>query len=232
MDLSKLDIDTYQQLLKTDLKQFGTYIDKFTNRVFTVSKASLGIERQLLHKWKKYELLPFRTIDSENKNWNRFSFIELCWLKVLLSLREQGIGLERLKHIKGFLFPTDFGDVLLKHLSVEDLHKYAPAALDEKEGIVKDNKIVPIEITKSSLEKSQASPFMILIFQTIFLGAKTILYITEDGTPDVIDLNEIEQRPLEGIKRALDIFDNASLTSVNIKKITDELLKLHEKHFN
>jgi DNA-binding transcriptional MerR regulator len=222
----------YVELLETDQTSFIKYISIFSQRNLTITKAEIGIERQQLFKWKKLGLLPYRTkIDSGSKFWNKYSFIELCWLRVLYTLRQQGVGIEKLKSIKEHLFSASFLNEILSIIDVEQLKEITPNFVENARasGLIIKNKFQPIPVDNEFFEDTQFSPFSSLLLSTMLLKQTQVLYIDENVKIGVINLDDVSKQPLAGIKELLDILSSPSIVTVNIAKVISYILINHKQ---
>jgi len=233
IDIGKgFNYNRYVELLETDQTSFIKYISIFSQRNLTITKAEIGIERQQLFKWKKLGLLPYRTkIDSGSKFWNKYSFIELCWLRVLYTLRLQGVGIEKLKSIKEHLFSASFLNEILSIIDVEQLKEITPNFVENAKasGLILKNKFQPIPVDNEFFEDTQFSPFSSLLLSTMLLKQTQVLYIDENVKIGVINLDDISKQPLAGIKELLDILGSPSIVTVNIAKVISYILINHKQ---
>jgi len=233
IDIGKgFNYNRYVELLETDQTSFIKYISVFSKRNLTITKAEIGIERQQLFKWKKLGLLPYRTkIDSGSKFWNKYSFIELCWLRVLYTLRLQGVGIEKLKSIKEHLFSASFLNEILSIIDVEQLKEITPNFVENARasGLIIKNKFQPIPVDNEFFEDTQFSPFSSLLLSTMLLKQTQVLYIDENVKIGVINLDDVSKQPLAGIKELLDILSSPSIVTVNIAKVISYILINHKQ---
>ena len=238
--MEKLDIgggfnyDRYVELLETDQTSFIKYISIFSGRNLTITKAEIGIERQQLFKWKKLGLLPYRTkIDASSKFWNKYSFIELCWLRVLYTLRKQGVGIDKLKKIKEHLFSTSYLNEILPIIDVEELKKITPNFIEhaKESGLIIKNKFQPITFDSDVFEDTQFSFFSTLLLSTMLLKKTQVLYFDESEKFGVINLDDVSKQPLAGINEFLDILSSPSIVTVNIATIIS-FITLNHKQFS
>ena len=233
IDIGKgFNYNRYVELLETDQTSFIKYISIFSKRNLTITKAEIGIERQQLFKWKKLGLLPYRTkIDSGSKFWNKYSFIELCWLRVLYTLRQQGVGIEKLKSIKEHLFSASFLNEILSIIDVEQLKEITPNFVENARasGLIIKNKFQPIPVDNEFFEDTQFSPFSSLLLSTMLLKQTQVLYIDENVKIGVINLDDVSKQPLAGIKELLDILSSPSIVTVNIAKVISYILINHKQ---
>jgi len=233
IDIGKgFNYNRYVELLETDQTSFIKYISIFSKRNLTITKAEIGIERQQLFKWKKLGLLPYRTkIDSGSKFWNKYSFIELCWLRVLYTLRQQGVGIEKLKSIKEHLFSASFLNEILSIIDVEQLKEITPNFVENAKasGLILKNKFQPIPVDNEFFEDTQFSPFSSLLLSTMLLKQTQVLYIDENVKIGVINFDDVSKQPLAGIKELLDMLSSPSIVTVNIAKVISYILINHKQ---
>jgi hypothetical protein len=233
IDIGKgFNYNRYVELLETDQTSFIKYISIFSKRNLTITKAEIGIERQQLFKWKKLGLLPYRTkIDSGSKFWNKYSFIELCWLRVLYTLRQQGVGIEKLKSIKEHLFSATFLNEILSIIDVEQLKEITPNFVENAKasGLIIKNKFQPIPVDNEFFADTQFSPFSSLLLSTMLLKQTQVLYIDENVKIGVINLDDISKQPLAGIKELLDILSSPSIVTVNIVTVISYIMINHRQ---
>src|SRR3954471_12465116 len=60
-----------------------------------------GISPRVFNNWKKLGLLPQA---STERKWNKFSFTEFIWLKIVQELREFGLSIEKILKVRKLLF--------------------------------------------------------------------------------------------------------------------------------
>jgi DNA-binding transcriptional MerR regulator len=66
----------------------------------------IGITSRVLSHWKSQQLL---NIKDEVSGWNKFSFADLMWLKIVQELREFGLPFKKIRKVKGYLLqPVPF----------------------------------------------------------------------------------------------------------------------------
>ena len=95
--LQGFNIQEYIDLMSSDFPGFLRFSIALSERKSSIKVMGFELDRQLLFAWKKNGLLPFQgPSGTKKKSWSRFSFIELCWIQVLIALRKQGVGTERL----------------------------------------------------------------------------------------------------------------------------------------
>lgn len=228
VELQGFDLGPYLGLIQSDPGGFFGFLDDLAKRKHTISKSGVVLERQLLFTWKKNGLLPFRTkVDANKKTWNRFSFMELSWLKVLIALRKQGVAIDRLKKIKEGLFPDNF---LTEVISVAPFDQLlgtdtALSGLLREKGISNANDLKNVEIDSDLLEETQFSLFFCILFSSIIMRANMVIYIDQEATPGVVNLDGMRSSPITGVVDAYDILSKPSIITINISAIVIELAK-------
>lgn len=219
------DFEPYQHIIQSDPDGFKGFLDDLSRRKHTISKSRLKLERQLLFTWKKNGLLPFRTkADADKKTWNRFSFAELCWILVLITLRRQGVGVERLKQIKETLFPENFQKQAISNLTHDLIGPKISSDLKEK-GLATDQDLQSVKISQNTVEETQFSLFFCLLFSSMIMKTNVVMYVDEDANLGIIDLDAMRSSPVTGVLQAYTVLNNPSVTTVNLSKVITELAK-------
>jgi len=221
-EIADLDSSTILSRLKNDLNSFGRDFEKFSLCNISIANTDLPIDRKLLYSWRQHDLLPY---DKEKgKNWGRFSFIEICWLKVMLELRKAGIGIDKLKEVKSYFFDKNF---IKEYLSYQffDLTNL-PSDLNEelvKNGILKNNKIQVSSKFPKILEAKQFSRFSYLLNLTILTRSNYALVIDAEKKIEVYDLNKLLSDTITELPIIYDKLSDSTCVFVNIRKIVSEL---------
>ena len=227
-ELQGFDLGPYLGLIQSDPHGFFGFLDDLAKRKHTISKAGVILERQLLFTWKKNGLLPFRTkVDASRKTWNRFSFMELSWLKVLIALRKQGVAIDRLKKIKEGLFSDNFLKEVIYAAPFDQLigTDTALSGLLREKGISNANDLKNVELDPDLLEEIQFSLFFCILFSSIIMRANMVIYIDQEANPGVVNLDAMRSSPITGVVDAYDILSKPSIITINISAIVIELAK-------
>lgn len=222
------DIEPYAHLMQSDPFGFFGFLEDLSERKHTISKSGIQVERQLLFTWKKNGLLPFRSkVDANKKTWNRYSFIELAWIQILLALRKQGVGIERLKQIKEALFPNYFLKEVISSAAFDQLlgTDTALSALLREKGISNASDLKNTEFDSGVLEEFQFSLFFCLLFSSIMVRANMVIYIDEKANPGVINLDLMRSSPIKGVAEAYEILSKPSVVTINLNAIVIDLAK-------
>ncbi len=88
-----------KKLSPEDIVNYLNYFQSINEKQFLLNET--GITPRVINSWKKEGLMPSQ--DSERK-WNKFSFIEFLWIKIIQELREFGFPIEKIKNVKDVLF--------------------------------------------------------------------------------------------------------------------------------
>lgn len=223
--------------LKTDVEGFLTDFSAFSEKNLTLMEAGIGIDRKVLYVWKKQGLLPHTGLpkkEGKDKNWGRFSFIELCWIRVLMEYRAMGVGIEMLKQIKDFFYPKGFFEAFFDK-PIENLNESLDSKtleLIKEKNLINDNQ--QIVLTKEIIDlfdQIQFSLFSCLLYATMLSKRHFLLYLDSKGKIDAIDLDEILKDPVMGVMNFHNLLSQESSLFVNIRKIIAELSGTHE-HFS
>jgi hypothetical protein len=209
-------------------------IETFSSRELSVS--DLGIEefdRKLLYVWKGKGLLPHQTAEKvenyEKKPWGKFSFIEVCWIKLLVELRSVGVGMTKLKEVTDFFHPPGFTEIFFEQKR-PDFEGINPEIVEniEKKGLLKNGNIVIAEKAKIEFEKIQFSLFSLLIYSTILQKANYVLHFNGKKNFGVIDLDQTVSDSLKGTHDIKILLETSSTVFVNITKLITETTRTHE----
>ena len=233
--VESFSLDLISKRILEDPEGFFKDFEAFSIRNLTINDAALGLDRKTLYSWKKHGLLPFSGTPSKGgkgKSWGRFSFIELSWLKLLMELRQVGIGLDKLKEMNAFFFDEDFIENFFRK-PIEDTNKLPEDSirkLSEKQ-ILKDGKVHVTEEIKKFFEEIQFSLFSCLLYSTMLSRSNYVLCADGKGKFDVVDLNQLTNDPIIGVMDFHRLLNTDSVVFVNIKKIIADLSGTHE-HFS
>ena len=72
-----------------------------------------GISPRVFNNWKKMGLLPQ---ESTERKWNKFSFTEFIWLKIVQELREFGLSIEKILKVRKLLYKNPLDGVNMDEL--------------------------------------------------------------------------------------------------------------------
>lgn len=226
-EIESFNIDNVRLMLSTNPEEFIQIITKLADRKLKVTEMGIGFDRKLLYAWKQHGLLPF---SHDDKSWNRFSFIETCWLKILLEFRSIGVGIEKLKIIKERFFNSNFIEdyIDLMNKVIENPDPSQDAEIKKKLGIVNRIKIEKSEDVKLAFESIQLSLFSLYLYYIIMTRANHVLAITANGEIEVIDLNLLISDSLTEMPKLQSFLTDNTVACVNIRKVILELSGTHE----
>lgn len=221
-EVEAFDASTIEQRIKNTLEAFCQDYEKFSVCNISITNTDLPIDRKLLYSWRQHELLPFEK--QKGKNWGKFSFIEICWLKLLLELRSVGIGIDKLKEIKSFFFPENYIDDFVTH-QLADLTNL-PAELADKlnsKGIIKNGIIQLTPYLHQIFEDIQFSHFTLFLQTTIMTRSNYILVIDAEKHVEVLDLNYLMNNSSTELPKIYDKLSDSTCVFVNIRKIVTDI---------
>jgi hypothetical protein len=223
--------------LKTDAEGFIKDFSSFSDQNLTLTEAGIGIDRKVLYVWRKQGLLPHSGLPKKGgkgKNWGRFSFIELCWIRVLMEYRAMGVGIDKLKGIKDFFYPKGFLEAFFSK-PIDDLSESLDSKtlerIKEKKLLNSNQQVVFTDEIVTLFHQIQFSLFSCLLFATMLSKRHFILYLDGKGMFDVIDLDEVLKDPIEGVMNFHNLLSKQSALFVNIRKIIADLSGTNE-HFS
>jgi hypothetical protein len=228
--LQGFDAQEFTDLMSSDFSGIYRFSEALSDRKSSIKEMGFELDRQLLFAWKKSGLLPFQGKGgTKKKSWTRFSFIELCWIQVMIALRKQGVGMERLKVIMDHLFPDDFIRIMLQVVPISAIVYGIPELADrlKEEGVESIEDIQWDDAISDALQDKQLSLFFCLILSTILMKSNVVIYIDDEGEPGIIDINKMRKTPITGVVRAYEILDNPSVTTVNLSRIINNLFHFH-----
>ena len=222
--------------LQTDAQGFISDFGAFSAQDLTLSDAGIGLDRKLLYTWKKQGLLPHAGLPKKRgrgKNWGKFSFIELCWIKVLMECRAVGIGIDKLKEVTSFFYPTGF----IKEFFSKPVENLAESLdpetlkLAQQKNLIKGDEIVINDQMIKMMEQLQFSLFSCLLYATMLSKKHYMLYMDGHGKFDVIDLDTPLRDPIVGIMEIYNLLRQKTVLFVNVRAIIADLSGTHE-HFS
>ena len=225
-EIESFQIDNMRYVLSETPEVLFDNLIKMADRKLKVTEMGIGFDRKLLYAWKQHGLLPF---SHDNKSWNRFSFIETCWLKILLEYRSIGVGIEKLKMLKEFFFKSNFIEEFIGKSNELIDEPNAEVELKKKLGITK--KIEISDAVINEYKKIQLSLFSLYLYSIIMTRANHSLVITTDGKIEVIDLNLLVRDSISELPKLHTFLSDNTIACVNVRKVILELSGTHE-HFS
>ncbi len=226
-EVDALNMSNVENQLLENSQMIAELMEKFFTRDLSITDANIGVDRKLLYSWKKHELLPFA---QKEKSWGRFSFVEVCWLKLLLELRSVGVGLDKLREVKEFFFPKNFVNDFFTKSETEFPNKELEKEIKEKIEF-KDGKPVFENEHLDILKEASFSLFTSFLLATILTRSNYCIYIDSNGKIDALELNALLNDPIENLQSLFDQLSNNTVVFVNLKKIIADLSGTHE-HFS
>ena len=225
-EIESFQIDNMRYALSETPEAFIENLMKLADRKLKVTEMGIGFDRKLLYAWKQHGLLPF---SHDDKSWNRFSFIETCWLKILLEYRSIGVGIEKLKTLKEFFFKPNFIEEYIEKSNELIDEPNTEVELKKKLGITKKVEISDEVI--AAYKKIQLSLFSLYLYSIMMTRANHSLVITTEGKIEVIDLNLLVTDSISELPKLHTLLSDNTIASVNVRKIILELSGTHE-HFS
>jgi hypothetical protein len=222
-EIESFQLDNMRNVLsETPEVLFGNLM-KMAERKLKVTEMGIGFDRKLLYAWKQHGLLPF---SHDDKSWNRFSFIETCWLKILLEYRSIGVGIEKLKMLKEFFFKPNFIKEFIESANKLIDEPTSEVDLKKKLGIAKKVEISD-EVIKA-YESIQLSLFSLYLYSIMMTRANHSLVITANGEIELIDLNLLIGESITEIPKLHSLLSDNTIACVNVRKVILELSGTHE----
>lgn len=228
--IPSLNLDAVLKKIQTEPEEVMSQMEALLERDI-ISVSNLGIsevDSKLLYVWKQQGLLPFFKQENPNKRiWWRFSFIEVCWVKLLAELRKVGVGMSKLQELTNFFFPDDYFDLFYKETELsldDDQLEYLKQIQAESPDGFNNSRIY----LKSWFEKYRISRFSILVFHIVLTKSNKVLFSDENQQFNFIDIHEIEKDPVSGITKIKEILNNHTTVFVNITKIIADVSCTHE----
>jgi len=222
-EIESFQIDNMRTMLTENPEVLFENLMKMADRKLKVTEMGIGFDRKLLYAWKQHELLPF---PHDDKSWNRFSFIETCWLKILLEYRSIGVSIEKLKILKELFFKKKFIEEYIDKLNELVDNPTEEVDLKKKLGVV--NRIEKSDEVIKAFELIQLSLFSLYLYSIIMTRANHSLVITANGKIDVIDLNLLIGDSLTEIPKLHTFLSDNTIACVNVRKVILELSGTHE----
>jgi len=218
-EISALNLGEITKRLKNDPVHVFSDLEAFSNREISIAEVGLeGIDSKILYVWKKQGLLPFFDSSTEKRIWWRFSFIEICWLKVLVELRKVGIGMLKLQELTDFFFRPDFIEKYIQNAMQEiySLVNFLPKGFYNPQRGRKGEENVEAGL-KNLFEKLRISRFSLLIHAIILEKANYALYFDEKKTFQILDLDEIDSASKKDSFRIRDLLQQHTIVFLNIR---------------
>jgi DNA-binding transcriptional MerR regulator len=142
----------------------------------------LNIDRGTFHHWRRSGLIPYDR--AEGNGWQKFSFVECTWLKVIEEFRSLGLSLNYIKKVKDAVFDQGYDLFLLSARQVAQC--MVEAALTEEEKaealiIKQDLENMTGDEYKKNIAQEQESLFFYLILISLCTHSRYFLTINKQG---------------------------------------------------
>lgn len=229
-EISSFNMEGISKRLKNDPVHVFSDIKAFSNRVISISEVGIeGIDSKILYVWKKQGLLPFYDSNTEKRIWWRFSFIEICWLKVLVELRKVGIGMQKLQELTDFFFPPDFIEKYIENAmqDIDSLVNFLPKGFYNPLQGRKGDESVEAGLRKL-FEELRISRFSLLIHAIILEKTNYALYFDEKKNFQILDIDEIDSASKNDSFRLRDLLLQHTIVFLNIRKVVAGVSQTHE----
>jgi L-amino acid N-acyltransferase YncA len=229
-NITSFNIDEISSKLKIAPAEVLKVVEAFSKREISISDVGLEeIDSKILYVWKKQGLLPFYEENSKKRIWWRFSFIEICWLKVLVELRKVGIGMQKLQELTEFFYPEHFIEEYIKNAmtNTDSIAKFLPEGFYESQQEKKGEKYIEIALRKL-FEELRISRFSLLIHAIILEKANYALYFDEKKNFQILDIDEIDSANKKDSFQLRDLLQQHTIVFLNIRKVVADLSQSHE----
>ena len=226
--VSDFNIDTLSNSLANGDNSFFKNLEAFAYRGFSVS--DIGIDRKLLHLWKKSDLLPYL----QQKGWGNYSFIEVCWLKYLVELRNVGIGFDKIRKIKSYFFDDEFTNTLFSTVAI-NVSNIAPSLAKEIQQRIdiKNGHAILSDSNLDVLKELQFSAFSFLIYNIILERKQQCIYIDAKDNIGIIDIDVLRRKSVIDSNNFFNAISNTSMAIVNMTNVIANVSKatdIFDKH--
>jgi len=205
------------QLEKSGPEGAFAFIRFLFDKVFTVS--GTGIDRRELHKWQKAGLLPF----SKEQGWDKFSFIDLMWLKMIEELRTVKVDMDEIRKLKVYFFEDrDFLEKGLNGTIVNFREQFHNQEVSNKL-IDQDGRL---RLSVENIQELQSGGFGIfsaIISASVLFRKQFVVVLEKSEQIRVFELNQFLGNPLKFTDDFLELFSEKSAILINISKILGEL---------
>lgn len=227
--MEKFDYRKYHDSLLSDPMALGTFISAFSNRNYTISdikdRAGEAMDRKLLYSWKERGLLPF---DKES-GWGKFNFVELVWLRLVMELREIGLGLERILVLKEYYFNDDN---YLKELYQHFLSNSAANLAHLINTVSEGGKELSFETFSRTINRETSNRLSHHIIGIVLNRDNICLCINLDGKIELYELGrmlkEARNSEIERFPAWYEVLSSRSNITVNLTSIIAEISQTHE----
>lgn len=186
----KISEESLIELVNHSPGQLESFIFKYIDRRFYIGDT--GILRKTLNAWKNSELLPYNLSET---GWQKFSFVECCWLFCIRELSSLGVSLKKIKDIKNELFKA--GGEKIRELFIYGFENFEGELKERKELIeLYKNPEVTTEMMNQLVENMQLSPFLFIVLSTAISNQNIYLFYDKSGQMKIIKFGKIKEKKL------------------------------------
>ncbi len=228
--ITSFNIGEITSTLKITPVQVLKEVEAFSKREISISEVGIeGIDSKILYVWKNQGLLPFYEENSKKRIWWRFSFIELCWLKVLVELRKVGIGMQKLQELTEYFYPKHFIEEYVKNAitNIDSIVNFLPKGFYDPQQEKKGEDYIEVGLRKL-FEELRISPFTLLIHAIILEKTNYALYFDEKKIFQILDIDEIDATNKKDSFQLRDLLQQHTIVFLNIRKVVADLSQTHE----
>jgi hypothetical protein len=228
--IPSFNIDDISARLSKDPVRVFKDVAAFYKREISISEVGIeGIDSKILYVWKKQGLLPFYEENSEKRIWWRFSFIEICWLKVLVELRKVGIGMQKLQELTEYFYSKHFIEEYVRNAmtNMDSIAKFLPEGFYDQEKERKGEENVEAGLRKL-FEELRISRFSLLIHAIILEKMNYALYFDEKKNFRILDIDEIDTVNKKDSFQLRDLLQQHTIVFLNIRRVVADVSNTHE----
>lgn len=228
--ISSFNISEIVERLSKDPVRVFQDAAAFSAREISISEVGIeGIDSKILYVWKKQGLLPFYDSNTEKRIWWRFSFIEICWLKVLIELRKVGIGMQKLQELTAYFYPEHFIEEYIGNAmtNIDTIANFLPKGFYDPTQERKGAKNIELALRKL-FEKLRISRFSLLIHAIILEKANYALCFDEKKTFQILDIDEIDVANKKDSFQLRDLLQQHTIVFLNIRRVVADVSNTHE----
>jgi DNA-binding transcriptional MerR regulator len=222
--MTPLDFDQY--IGKEDPNVSADLIEKLIEPRFTLGDfQDKGINSRTLFHWNKEGLVwKYYTEPEGESSWNRFSFIEFIWLKIVILLRRYGIPFAVIKNFKKNITGTE---------SLKQMIKISNADLSSLKSVISDKEYDDLlnELNSDSNIKEEYNLnievpiFLLIIVQAILVREDNHLLINDKGDYLLYSLSTLDKlKDKEEYKKEYKEFLMYSYFSVSLYEILKDFV--------
>jgi 4-amino-4-deoxy-L-arabinose transferase-like glycosyltransferase len=159
---------------------------KLLDELFTpnFSIGQVGISRQEIQFWQAKELIKLEALSGEKREWNKVSFFDFIWLRIVAELRGLGASVETLLLVRNFFYnrlPEDVIEEIIKQC-------IANPVFDKLKEAVGDDLVKEFYENRYEVKQTLANEFNLLIMIVLGLldnNYPTYLIVHKDREPEL-----------------------------------------------